>query len=180
MELNHILERARFIRVCGEIIMTIKPISECPNPLNGVYNPPDDMKSAEGYRIMPEPPMVQDGYTRLSIVAVEDDGVLGQWECVDRLTADIEAERKAADLATNGTLYALQNQYLTLCDQLTGQATHEKLGFAYLETIIKSIMATDPNTAVALSLQLLTLNAALVREGGLQWWDSCNWTEGLT
>jgi hypothetical protein len=158
--------------------MTIKPISECPNPLEGVYNPPDALKFGCGYRLVPVMPLVQDGYTRVSHTLVDDDGEWGKWEVVDRPTADIEAEQRAADLAANGTRYALQNQYMTLCGQLTGQAPC-KLGFAELQAIITAMQATDPATAMGLALQLLTLDAALKREGGLQWWDQCVWTEGL-
>ena len=95
-----------------------------------------------------------------------------------RPTAEIQAEAQAADLATNGTRYALQNQYMALCGQLTGQAPC-KLGFAELQAIVEDMMATDPNTAMGLSVRLLTLNAALVREGGVQWWDNCVFTEGI-
>jgi hypothetical protein len=158
--------------------MTIKPISECPNPLNGIYNPPDELKHAAGYRVMPDPPPVQDGYTRVSIIPIEGDGVSGAWEVIDRSKAEMQAEWLASDLANNGTRYTLQNQYMTLCGQLTGQAPC-RLGFAELQAIVEGMMTTDPTTAMGLSVRLLTLNAALVREGGLQWWDNCVWTEGL-
>lgn len=144
-------------------------------PINGVYNPTREILLAAGFRDVPALPELADGYTRVSITFAEGDGVTGQWVVVDRLTAEIDAERAQADLATNGTRYALQNQYMTMCGQLTGQAPC-KLGFGELQAVIEGLMATDPNTAVALSLKLLTLNAALVREGGVQWWDGCVWT----
>ena len=159
--------------------MTIKPISECPNPLDGVYNPPDALKYAYGYRIVPQKPAIPDGFTETSCVLGDGDGVTGAWIQTVRPTAEIEAEQRVADLAANGERYALQNQYLTLCDQLTGGTHHVKLGFPQLQTIIGGLMQSNPNTAVALSLQLLTLNSALVREGGIQWWDNCVWMEGL-
>jgi hypothetical protein len=158
--------------------MTIKPISECPNPLEGVYNPPDALKYACGYRIVPPLPVIPDGYTQTFLTLTDGDGVTGAWSQGLKLTAEIEQESKQADLIANGTRYLLQNQYMTMCGQLTGQAPC-KLGFGELQSVIESLMATDPNTAVALSLKLLTLDAALKREGGLQWWDACNWTEGL-
>lgn len=158
--------------------MTIKPISECPNPLNGVYNPPDEMKYAEGYRIVPPIPAVPDGFTEVSLTLGDGDGVTASWVQTVRPTADITAEQYAADLAANGTRYALQNQYMALCGQLTGQAPC-KLGFAELQAIVEGMMATAPTTAMGLSVRLLTLNAALVREGGVQWWDGCLWTEGI-
>ena len=156
--------------------MTIKPISECPNPLDGIYNPPDALKFGCGYRIDPGQPELAEGMTRLAAVFVDDDGERGKWEVTDRPTAEIEAEAQAADLAANGTRYALQNQYMALCGQLTGQAPC-KLGFAELQAIVEGMMATDPTTAMGLSVRLLTLNAALVREGGVQWWDNCEWKD---
>ena len=129
-----------------------------------------------GYRFGNEVfPALPEGHTLTSARWVDDDGTNGKWVIETRPTAEITAEQYAADLAANGTRYALQNQYLALCDQLTGGTNHVKLGFSDLEAIVKGLMATDPNTAVALSLQLLTLNAALVREGGVQWWDNCEW-----
>jgi len=95
-------------------------------------------------------------------------------EATNEELAPYIAERDQADLAQNGTRYALQNQYMTICGQLTGQAPC-KLGFGELQAVIEELMVNDPNTAVALSLKLLTLNAALVREGGVQWWDRCEW-----
>ena len=156
--------------------MTIKDIKDCPNPLLGIYNPPDELKYSEGYRVMPEQPAVPDGYSRLSIVPADLDGINGQWIVDDKPTSLLVEQATEADLIANGTRYALQNQYMTLCGQLTGQ-NPVKLGFAELQGIIEGMMATDPNTAVALSLKLLTLDAALKREGGLQWWDNCEWRD---
>lgn len=156
--------------------MTIQPMNECPNPLNGVYNPTPEMAYAEGYRLVPPLPEVPDGFTETSCVLGDGDGVMGAWIQTVRPTAEITAEQYDADLAANGTRYALQNNYMTLCGQLTGQAPC-KLGFAELQKIITTMKATDPATAMGLALQLLTLNAALVREGGVQWWDNCEWKE---
>ena len=144
------------------------------SPINGVYNPPRELLLEAGFRDAPTVPELADGYTRVSITFAEGDGVTGQWVVVDRLTAEIDAEAAQADIAANGTRYALQNQYMTICGQLTGQAPC-KLGFGELQAVIEELMVNDPNTAVALSLKLLTLNAALVREGGVQWWDRCEW-----
>lgn len=155
--------------------MTIKPISECPNPLDGIYNPPDALKFGCGYRIDPGQPALAEGMTRVSAKFVDDDGERGKWIVTDRPTTEIEAEATAADLAANGTRYALQNQYLTLCDQLTGGTAHVKLGFAELQAIIAEM--PDKQTAMVVALQLLTLDAALKREGGLQWWDNCEWKD---
>lgn len=151
-----------------------------PDWIDGTYPPTREQLMAAGWREVPELPPLPDGYTRIAAKLVEGDGVTGAWQVTDRPTADIEAEARSADLAANGTRYALQNEYLALCDQLTGGTAHAKLGFEQLEGIIRGLMQTAPQTAVALSLQLLTLNAALVREGGINWWDNCVWTEGVT
>ena len=84
--------------------------------------------------------------------------------------------------STNGvciasTLAVLQNKYLSMCDQLTGSTNHIKLGFTQLEQIVEGIAATNASTSTMLSLRLLTLNAALVREGGVNWWDNCEWKD---
>jgi hypothetical protein len=61
-----------------------------------------------------------------------------------------------------------ENQYLGICQQLGGVG---KLGFDELQAKITALMAQDKDTAVMLTLQLLTLDAAGKREGGLKWWD---------
>ncbi len=61
-----------------------------------------------------------------------------------------------------------ENQYLGICQQLGGTG---KLGFDELQAKITALMAQDKDTAVMLTLQLLTLDAAGKREGGLKWWD---------
>jgi len=143
---------------------------------NVTWENSQDILLPAGWRVMPEPPEVAEGYTRIfSATPIEGDGINGQWLCVDRLTSEIEAERKAQELLENGERWAYENAYLTMCDQLTGGTEHVKLGFAELQTIITNMQATDPMTAMTLALQLLTLNAALVRCGGTLWWDNCTW-----
>jgi hypothetical protein len=93
----------------------------------------------------------------------------------DEIRQALEAEQKAQELAINGERWAYENEYLTMCDQLTGGTSKTKLGFAELQTIITAMQATDPQTAMVLALKLLTLNAALVRTGGVMWWDDCKW-----
>jgi hypothetical protein len=77
----------------------IKDAKTAPNPHNGIYNPTIEQLIPDGFRVMPELPPIADGYTRLSIKAVEDDGYNGKWEVIDKLTSEIEAEAKAARLA---------------------------------------------------------------------------------
>ena len=152
-----------------------------PNKLGGIDNPNETTLLANGWRWADDAtiPALAEGVTRSPISwADSGDGVNAVAVYTDRPTANITAEQYAADLAANGTRYALQNQYMALCGQLTGQAPC-KLGFAELQAIVEGMMATDPNTAMGLSVRLLTLNAALVREGGVQWWDNCVFTEGI-
>ncbi len=51
-------------------------------------------------------------------------------------------------------------------------------GWAIVACHAAAIKDTDPQTATALSLKLLTCDAACKREGGLKWWDTCVYTEG--
>jgi hypothetical protein len=80
--------------------MTIKDIKDFVQPASGPYNQTVEMKAAQGYRVMPGAPAIADGYTRISMVPADLDGINGQWEVVDRLTSDIEAEQLAAKIAT--------------------------------------------------------------------------------
>ena len=80
--------------------MTIKDIKDFVQPASGPYNQTVEMKAAQGYRVMPDAPAIADGYTRISLVPADLDGINGQWEVVDRLTSDIEAEQLAAKMAT--------------------------------------------------------------------------------
>jgi len=71
------------------------------------------------------------------------------------------------------TLKTLENQFLTMCDLLTNTTSHAKLGFDELQSIVLSI--PDAGLKIETGLKLLTLDAALKREGGLKWWDDCVW-----
>ena len=80
----------------GNNIMTIKPISECPNPLFGVYNPTKEMKYAAGYREVPEKPVLAEDNVRISETLVEgSDGVTGVWQVIDKPVVEILAEEAA-------------------------------------------------------------------------------------
>jgi hypothetical protein len=78
-----------------------------PNPYKGVYNVTwensRDLLIADGWRIEPEQPPIEEGYERNNLRLVEGDGVVGSWEYTDtlisdRLTAEAEAN-KAAKIA---------------------------------------------------------------------------------
>jgi hypothetical protein len=155
--------------------------TERPDAIGNVISPNDETLIARGWRYEPEVPPIAEGYTRLSIRLAEGDGRTGAWVVADRLTTEIEAEKAAAEAqaeterqaAKSDALKGAENAYLTICQQLTGK--RNKLGFAELEAIITGLMATDPNTAVALTLRLLTVDAAGKREGGNKWWDDISW-----
>jgi hypothetical protein len=91
--------------------MTIKPISECPNPLSGIYNPPDELKYSEGYRIVPPLPVIPDGYTQTFLTLTDGDGVTGAWSQGLRLTAEIEAEQKAEYIAKCQPYFGAMTMY---------------------------------------------------------------------
>ena len=127
------------------------------------------------------------GYMRVSGIEWTNVGtpqVAGVYQ--DRLTSEIDAEAAAAQAqaeidrqaAKSDALKGAENSYLNICQQLTGK--RDKLGFAELEAIVSSLMATDPNTAVALTLRLLTIDAAGKREGGLKWWDDIQYHAEVT
>ena len=160
--------------------------TDMPDNINGTTPPTEAQLIAAGWRHEPAIPAVEEGYSRQSIGLVEGDGRTGTWQIVDRLTSEIEAEAAAAQAqaeidrqaAKSDALKHTETAYLTVCQQLTG--SRAKLGFAELEAIIGQLMATDKETAVALTLKLLTLDAAGKREGGLQWWDDIYDHAGVT
>ena len=148
--------------------------TDIPAQIGGTYNPDRATLLANGWREEPPVPPVADGYTRVSQRLVEGDGETGQWEIVDRLTADIDAEaEQCRQVSKSIELKTAENQFLLVCQQLTGSKAN--LGFADLEARVTALMASDPQTATALSLRLLTLDAAGKREGGLRWWDDIAW-----
>ena len=85
----------------------------------------------------------------------------------------VDAAEEAARQAKKAlVLKTAENAYLTMCDQLSGQTAHTKLGFGELKTIIGTLPAEQQ---VLVTLNLLALDAELKREGGLMWWDDCAW-----
>ena len=86
--------------------MTIKPMSECPNPLDGIHNPDEAMKLKAGYRYAPELPEPANGYERLSPpILIEGDGMYGEWELRDTLIQtrlDEAAAARQADFIAKG------------------------------------------------------------------------------
>jgi len=146
--------------------------------VTGTYPPTEEQKRAAGWRDVPEQPPLEAGYTRVSSTFGEGDGVTGAWECVDRLTSEIEAERYGADLAANGERYVLENQYILLCDvlrQALGQAPNQqKLGFDVLPVMMLTLKAVNKDAYEKFRDAMDMLNSALIRYD-VRWWDGAVW-----
>lgn len=50
-----------------------------------------------------------------------------------------------------------------------------KLSFDQINAIIEPLMVSDANTAIVLGMRLLSIDAEAKREGGLKWWDDCEY-----
>ena len=90
----------------------------------------------------------------------------------DRIQSAEAARQAAKPLAQK----QYENAFFDLIDTLltlTGdpQDPTPKLGFPELQGLINQIQSTDPTTAVNLSLNLLTIDAALKRYD-MMWWDN--------
>lgn len=155
--------------------MTIKDITTCPNPLNGVYNPSKEMQYAAGYREVPPLPEVLDDFTRTDLFLAEGDGVTGAWVQTVRPTADIEAEQAAADKAANLPRWCYENAFLLVCQSHFG--TLEKRGTA--ELLKKGFEMMETGTPVAQVMGafglVISIDKELTRMGGDLWWDSVTW-----
>ena len=87
--------------------------------------------------------------------------------------AALELERQQAKPQAQKTY---ENAFFDLIDELLvlvddPQDPTPKLGFPELQALIAQVQATDPTTAVNLSLNLLTIDAALKRYDTM-WWDN--------
>lgn len=96
--------------------------------------------------------------------------VSGEW------VAKTPADLNAADIAVNGGAYAFQNAFLLLCDTAAGTNTHEKLAFETLPPVLKAIKKGG-NKALFEDLRdaFNTVNQALIKKAGINWWDTCVW-----
>ena len=86
-------------------------------------------------------------------------------------TINLQNEQKMQMEKTNA-LKVAENKFLIMCDQLTNTTNHVKLGFDDIRNIIMSLPAEQQ---VMVSIQLLSYDAELKREGGNRWWDTCVW-----
>lgn len=89
-----------------------------------------------------------------------------------KAAAEVSAEA-ARQLAKPLVLKTAENNFLAMCDALTGGTSHTKLGFADLNAIISAI--PDPGVMGLTAIRLLAVDAEAKREGGLKWWDDCTW-----
>ena len=147
-----------------------------PARIGNIDNPNRDTLLANGWRDMAALPPTNSLYERGPVTWIEGDGTNAAPVYTDTLIADRLAA-EAAQAVTNEInrqldkplqLKIYENQYLGICQQLGGVG---KLGFDELQARIAALLAQDKDTAVMLTLQLLTLDAAGKREGGLKWWD---------
>jgi hypothetical protein len=151
-------------------------VETTPQKIANIDNPELATLLQNGYRLTNALPDIAAGYERNEPRWIDGDGTNAAPVYADTLIADRVA-REAAQAATNEVqrqldkslqLKIYENQYLGICQQLGGVG---KLGFDELQARITALMAQDKDTAVMLTLQLLTLDAAGKREGGLKWWD---------
>ena len=95
--------------------------------------------------------------------------------------AKTPAELEAEDLALNGGIYAYQNVFLLLCDRVRGNNSHEKLPFETLPGLLKAIRkGGDKARFEDLRDSFNTINQALIKKAGVNWWDTCVWNTNET
>ena len=75
--------------------------------------------------------------------------------------------------AKSDSLKAVENNFLALCDSLTGTTAHTKLSFAEINAIGTSM--PDQTQMVGIAIQLLSIDAEAKTIGGLSWWYDCAW-----
>jgi hypothetical protein len=90
---------------------------------------------------------------------------------------ELDLIERTRQLSKSLTLKTVENQFLELCQTLTGEKV--KKGFDELRTAINIMMETSETPAIKLGLMLLAIDAEGKREGGLQWWDDCVWHEDI-
>ena len=95
-----------------------------------------------------------------------------------RLVAKTPAEREADDLALNGGVYTYKNAFLLLCDQASGGHTQTKLSFEQITPLLRTMKkggAVQKEKFQDLRDAFNTVNQALIKKDGINWWDNCNW-----
>jgi hypothetical protein len=123
------------------------------------------------------------GYPSIIPRVVVKDGEIVEihLNCEAPMPADwpeYETAKTMQDLAENGGIYAYQNAFLLLCDNVKGTNTHEKLSFESLPPILKAIKKGGEKARFDdLRDAFSTVNQALIKKAGLNWWDTCVWND---
>jgi hypothetical protein len=126
--------------------MTIKDIATYRDPVSGPYNPPEEYKLAAGYRHIPEPPTVAEGYQRVSATLADDDGRNAKWVVVDRLTSDIEREAYDARVASFQPLIPHAYMFRALMRQYFGD--NAETNRAITHEVVEGYFLTTPNLTI--------------------------------
>jgi hypothetical protein len=154
--------------------------TDIPANIDGETPPSEATLRAYGWRIEPPIPPIAEGYTRTSTrpdgapgLLIEGDGVTGEWEVVDVLTADIEAAQAAENKAANIARWILENAFLMVCQQYFGDLT--KRGTKELLAKAFELVDADQKAAMLAFGVVIGLDKELTRIAGSMWWDSCEW-----
>ena len=91
-------------------------------------------------------------------------------------TAEALAE-STEQAAKSPALKSVENNFLNLCDALTGSTSHTKLSFTQLAAIGDSMV--DQNMKIGIAIQLLSIDAEGKTIGGLLWWFDCSWHDDI-
>lgn len=114
----------------------------------------------------------------MSQAIINSDGSITYVDDAPPLTPEQLSDLRADELAANGERWALENRYITLCDQLRmalgQQATRAKLGFENLEPMMLELKQAAPDAYRDLYDGMAMLNSALIRFD-VKWWDTCTW-----
>ena len=151
-----------------------RDIAPRPNSIPGVAFPSDATLEAHGWLKVSVPDCdakywLRDGDTFAEMSQEEKDAV----DAAEAQAA--EAAEAARQMAKPMALKRAENNFFALCFALFGDM--EKRGFAAITDKLDAMKATDAQTAIVLSIQLLGIDAEAKREGGLAWWDDATYHE---
>lgn len=101
-------------------------------------------------------------------------------QCPSEAVSEIWAEQQRQN-DKSIELKEAENNFILLCDALTGSTSHIKVGKPELEAIINNLPI---NGAMVMTLKLLVcdsdLNRIYLKEGKLNaWWDDCVWHQDI-
>lgn len=131
----------------------------------------------------------------IDLAKPSDDSVRSHAECVallklpkeqrkvdgGKLRAKTAEELASEDVTANLGIYAYQNAFLMLCDNVRGDSSHVKLPFETLPGLLKAIRkGGDKSRFEDLRDSFNTINQALIKKAGVNWWDSCVWHTDAT